>query len=354
VKSDLTVTPPGAKTLAATLDLFGVAPGTHYGLLLRDGRILCALPRGRTEALRILSLYQPQRAKAKLLATGFRYCAALGLHPLALKGWRMPSGSARENSTRKQTTPPGVMVGSDGHLCERAVVCLHEEGKWQVCKVAFGEKGAEILSHEAAMLRALSPDFPEIPEVISLSRDGEATLLRMPYQAGAPWQSTDLTPLLELLASWAHRGESRKLVDFPEWSRIETVLERFPTWQKCLADLAEMNLPPSIRHGDLTRPNLRIDNQGKLLVHDWERGSLEGLPGLDLVHFLIQDRLFRRRMAPRAVVDATLRELKEVAPAALMRSLGWEGKERELMALCFAFNSGSGYFDQTSLIDCLA
>lgn len=353
MNSDLPVTPPGAATLAATLRLFGIAPGTSYGLLLRDGRILCALPHGRTEALRILSLYQPQRPLAKLLAAGFRCCAALGLHPLTLKGWRMPAGGAAEDSGRRQTNPPGVMVGSDGHLCERAVVCLHEEGEWRVCKVAFGEKGEEILSHEAAMLRALSPGFPEIPEVAGFSRSGGATLLRMPYQAGAPWQRADLTPLLDLLASWANRGESRKLGDFPEWSRIGTALGRFPAWQGRLAGLAETNLRPSIRHGDLTRPNLRLNGAGKLLVHDWERGSLEGMPGLDLVHFLIQDWLFRRRMAPREVVAATLADLREGAPAALVRGLGWGGKETELMASCFAFNTGSGYFDQSPLIDCL-
>jgi hypothetical protein len=362
--SDLTVTekkqvpaqagaksPEGAATLAATLRLFGVATGTPYGLLLRDGRVLCALPASRAEALMLLSLYQPQRPRAKLLAMAFRACAAIGLHPLVLRRWRLPGeGDAAGGAGQ---APPGVLVGSGGHLCERAVVCLHEGDSWTVCKVAFGPEGHVILSHEAAMLRLLFKEFPEIPKVTDFSRKGDASLLRMSHQAGCSWRSGDLTPLRGLLGSWADRDAPRRLAGFGEWARIESVLRRFPRWEARLADLSAMELRPSIRHGDLTRPNLRLGASGRLLVHDWERGAPDGIPGLDLAHFLVQDRLFRKRMAPGAVVAGTLAELRGPESADLIRRLGWAGREGELMALSFAFNTGAGYMDQSPMIACL-
>jgi hypothetical protein len=343
----------GESTLIATLRLFGVAPGASYGLLLRDGRVLCALPTCRAEALRILSLYQPQRPKAKLLALGFRYFALLGLHSLVLKRWKVPAHPLDQNVV-KQENPPGVMIGSSGHLCERSVVCLRLNSEWQVCKIAFGSVGHEILSHEATMLRALTTEFPNIPQVIDFTHNGEATLLRMPYQDGLPWRQEDLAPLLELLESWSDRDEVRALSDFPEWIWIESALRRFPKWENRIASLAALRVRPSIRHGDLTRPNLRLNNNGKLLVHDWERGSLNGIPGIDLVHFLVQDRLFRKRMSPSAVVDSVLEELSTGESAKLLRHLGWAVRENELMAICLALNIGAGYIDQSTLITCLA
>lgn len=343
-------TPRGVDTLAASLRLFGIAPGTRYRLLLRNGRVLCALPSGRAEASRILSLYQPQRPVAKLLALALRCFTAMGLHPLVLREWRVPDDAQGEE---RQDNAPGVMIGSEGHLCDRAVLCLREAGEWRVCKVAYGPNGHTILSHEAVMLRTLSVEFPGIPTVSDFSRRGEATLLRMPYQSGSPWRQADLTPLMTLLASWMNRGDARALGTFAEWSRIESVLKKFSLWNGRLGSIAELKLRPSIRHGDLTRPNLRLSPEGGLLVHDWERGCLEGIPGLDLVHFLVQDRLFRQHMEPSEAVAAVLAALKEAAPSNLLRNLGWGGKEAELMALSFAFNTGSDYFDQTPLIECL-
>lgn len=343
--------PDGAAVLAATLDCFGIAAGSEYSLLLRDGRILCALPADRGTALKLLSLYQPQRPRAKALAAAFRICAGLGFHPRVLTRWRMP-GQPAANSTPAAGLP-GVLVGSTGHLCERAVVCLQSDHGWQICKVAFGENGHQILAHEANMLEALHEEFPNIPRLAGFTRNGDASLLRMPFQDGDSWGSSDLFPLIDLLNSWANRDQPKPLSSFPEWNAISPVLGALPEWRRHLGTLAGLELRPSVRHGDLTRPNLRAATGGRLLVHDWERGAMEGVPGLDAVHFLIQDRMFRKNTPPRQVVAETLSQLKTPPFSNLLKSSGWDRRECELMALTFAFNTGAGYIDQSTLIDCL-
>ena len=46
--------------------------------------------------------------------------------------------------------------------------------------------------------------------------------------------------------------------------------------------------PVAIQHGDLTPWNMRRDSRGRLHAFDWEHGSIEGFPYLDLAHYILQ------------------------------------------------------------------
>jgi hypothetical protein len=51
----------------------------------------------------------------------------------------------------------------------------------------------------------------------------------------------------------------------------------------------------SIWHGDLAPWNIRVGRDGEWVVLDWERGNLEGIPGWDWFHFVIQPSVLVRR-----------------------------------------------------------
>lgn len=53
-----------------------------------------------------------------------------------------------------------------------------------------------------------------------------------------------------------------------------------------LAPLRSSILPAVFEHADLSHPNLLVQGSGQLQVMDWERSSLFGLPGHDLVFYL--------------------------------------------------------------------
>lgn len=345
--AETVTSPEGVDVLERALRRLGVSGGQRYGLVLRDSRVLCALPANRATALRTLALYQPQRRKAKLLKSGFRLVAGIGWHLRFLKGWTIPGNGAGEG------TPVGVLVGSSGHLCDRAVAVLHGPDGWQVVKLAFGGNGGEILSAEAAMLRAMEGKA-WVPRLISYDEDGPVAELRMAWQEGRPWNGEDLRPVLDLLNQWLARDEPRALADFPEWRWIRPMLASRPEWAGRVEGLGSLLLRPAIRHGDLTRPNLRIDDDGTLCVHDWERGALDGIPGIDLVHFLVQDRLFRTRKSPRQVVDSVRETLAEPLFREWLADVGWPDRADDLMAFTFALNTGAGYLDQEALLGCLA
>lgn len=53
-----------------------------------------------------------------------------------------------------------------------------------------------------------------------------------------------------------------------------------------LAPLRDSTLPAVFEHADLSHPNLLVQAGGGLQVMDWERSSLYGMPGHDLVFYL--------------------------------------------------------------------
>lgn len=338
--------PEGIGVLERAAHRLGAACGGRYGLVLRDSRVLCALPADRETALRTLALYQPQRWKAKLLKGGFRIATGLGLHLRCLKPWTMPGQGGGGGSL------PGVLVGSSGHLCERAVAVVQGADGWQVVKLAFGGNSGEVLSPEAEMLRALA-DQAWVPRLVSYREEAGVAELRMAWQDGKPWHGDDLRPLLELTKRWLNRGEPRALAEFPEWKWIRPVLEHQPGWAERLETLGAIRVRPAIRHGDLTRPNLRVGSDGALQAHDWERGTMQGLPGIDLVHFLVQDQLFRTRKTPAQAVAAVRATLQMPEVGEWLAAAGWPDRAEDLMALTFALNIGAGYLDQNALLGCL-
>jgi hypothetical protein len=346
------MTPSGIDILEKTLALLGVPAGIPHGLLMRDGRVLCALPRERETALRTLSVYQPQRLAARCLASGFRVACSANAHMMFLKRWRMPPHDSSSPFDGHQLAP-GVMIGSPGHLCERAVACLRVGGEWQIWKIAFGETGREILETEASMLAFLaSRKHQESPRSLGLAHHRDATILKMAWLGGNPWKSEAIAPLLGILDAWLRDDlDPTPLENFAEWKWIMPTLARHKPWSDRLDQLGALPLRPSIRHGDLTRPNLRQGVTVPVVVHDWERGVPDGLPCVDLVHYLTQDLVFRKRLPPREVTRAVAARLSEADVSNCLLATGWGHRINELMVCAYAINTGAGYIDQTALIE---
>lgn len=335
----------GNDVLAEVLRASGAPTGTRHAILRRGGRVLLALPGDRETAARTLQLYQPQKSAAKVIAGALKFAVDLGLHQLLLPSH--VTGNAV--SDRPTPIPVGVLVGSSGHLCERAVIVSCRAGTWEVAKFARGTDAWRILSNEASMLKLFDTD-PRVPELISLETSEDGVMLRMNWMEGQPWEGAAFEPILELLDDWRRPVEWRALGDMPEWSWIEKGFSMANSGGVILERMREHRVPVSIRHGDLTRPNLRVRNDGRLIVHDWERGAAEGAAALDLAHFAIQDVLFRENHGHREAVSTIRRRLSAEPAEDWLAANGWGGKMDFLLAANLALNTGAGYLDQRDLL----
>jgi hypothetical protein len=337
----------GLETLQQALDAMGASSAGRYDLLLRDNRVLCALPADAATAMRTLELYQPQRWKGRILKWCVQQCLKRGRRFPFLKIWS--SDRSDENDTKRNI---GIMVGSTGHHCERAVAVVKSDDHWEVVKLAFGADSAKILDREALMLKKLWA-YPSVPEIRDYQTSENSARLHMTWQHGVAWHSHDISQIIVLLKCWKSNQEPRSLDTFPEWAAILTGFEGFPEWQKRAEEWSSYQLVPSIRHGDLTRPNLRCSAAGSLWVHDWERGAYKGVPGLDLAHFLIQDVSFRNLISPQKVIQHVLKQLNAEPCRQWIQSIGWKDGPVSLLASTIAFNIGSEYFNQIELLDIL-
>ena len=65
--------------------------------------------------------------------------------------------------------------------------------------------------------------------------------------------------------------------------------------------LAGKNVRTTLYHGDFAPWNIRAINAQNLQVYDWERGQLQGIPGWDWFHFVVQTAILARRLSVERV-----------------------------------------------------
>ncbi len=86
---------------------------------------------------------------------------------------------------------------------------------------------------------------------------------------------------------WFHRCVTGPLAALaaavPDDVRMRTLVARTA---QALAPLRTAALPAVLEHGDVGHPNLLLRSDGRLGVIDWERATVLGVPGCDLVFYL--------------------------------------------------------------------
>jgi len=87
---------------------------------------------------------------------------------------------------------------------------------------------------------------------------------------------------------WYARALTRPLADLARLAPLDGEIESLcARTHAVLEPVRDVPLPGVVEHGDMSHPNLFLtEDRSSLLVIDWERATVEGLPGHDLVFFL--------------------------------------------------------------------
>ncbi len=320
--------------------------------LHRNGRLLLGIPAHHEAATRALGLYQPQRLAARALTAALRLLARWGLH-----SWLMPRQAVRYKLSA--STPPlpsidpgtcGVLLGSPEHQVKRAIASYRTDGEWEVAKIAIGGDGERNLVTEAQALDEIHPLAEGVPRMLGLHRCGDLTVLRMPYLTGDAVPPGMHEEAVRLLVSWIQSGEPRHAVRFPEWESIGNALSAVHAPEALIRSLFGVALRGVICHGDFARWNLRKQRDGKLIVLDWEWGHRDGMPGIDLVHYFLQDMRLVRRMPPEEAIQAALRELRRPECAAYLTKTGWADDPLRPVIACLAYKQGAGHQENREIL----
>ncbi len=328
-------------------------PGvTAMSGIFRAGSLLLSLPQQREAADRALRLYQPQRPIARAMVTLLRAMVKLGQHRMILPGQRIycdpvtvtPALSGIDCGTC------GVMLGSPEHRVPRAIASYSNAGTWEVAKFSIGEAGKYNLEHEAQVLDKLHLLADGVPSLLGLHRSGDMTILRMPYLTGRAINEGESTAAIKLLDHWITNHAPRRMDEFPEWEAIESALSGSEAGAHALGKLAQETLRPVIRHGDFARWNLLHQEDDRLMVLDWEWGHEEGMPGLDLVHYFLQDARLVNRLSSEDAIRRTVTNLESSPCGEYLCKTGWSGTPLLTIIASLAFKQGAGHQENTEVL----
>jgi hypothetical protein len=109
-----------------------------------------------------------------------------------------------------------------------------------------------------------------------------------------------------LFHAWLNPGPAVPLAELPNWRELATKMDaaRNGIWPVLNAALAGKKVRTTLHHGDFAPWNIRAVNAQNLQVFDWERGQLQGIPGWDWFHFVVQTAILaRRHSAERAAAE---------------------------------------------------
>ena len=250
------------------------------------------------------SFYPASRLLARVYRLSLRARAAAGLgetREARRSFW--PLGKFARG-VLPQAASAVTLVGTPGPAQKITVRVLGRQGE-VLAYLKYAEKVAarRRLRHEHRMLREIPGGVG--PSVLKFGpfADGEALLTTALAGEKLP---TTLPPPEELNSFLASLVVSPPVpLETHPWVRLVRE-QRGPDLERWFETLAARSWPVVVQHGDFAPWNLLRWPAGPVGAIDWEYGTLEGFPHLDLAYYILQvAALIQRRTPPRAMDYAT-------------------------------------------------
>jgi len=187
------------------------------------------------------------------------------------------------------------------------LICDKDQRPVSVAKVGLNSVGRELTACEADLIETL-PDSLCQTKVTGRLNTSALTAFATAYLSGGGIR--DDVGLERLFQSWLNPGPLKPLASLETWRQLEAkVADAEPgAWRILHAQLAGKVVRTTLYHGDFASWNVRVIGDGDFTVFDWERGQLQGIPGWDWFHFVVQTGILVKRHSPERVA-ATLERL---------------------------------------------
>jgi hypothetical protein len=288
-----------------------------------------------------------------MMVKGLGCLARLGLHGGILPKIKLTGGSSIMHPALAGIVPGscGLLLGSPEHQVRRAIASYRKDNEWEVAKISFGAAGDGLLEQEARTLEELGPLAAGVPRMLGLHRGGDMTVMRMPYLTGRPVPTGESREAIQLLGRWITDQPRQSITGYPEWPVIETALSEFASGPRILEKLSGECLTPVIRHGDFARWNLLRKADGGLMALDWEWGHQGGMPGIDLVHYFLQDARLVERLRPKDAIEKIRVTLRSPACLHYLEKTGWSGDPRLPIVASLAWKQGAGHQENGKMVE---
>lgn len=256
---------------------------------------------------RASALFPAYRPAARVRRVILRCLAQLSLRPRRGEGPYLLGALVRDAGGG--LTPSAVLVGTPGPAQKLTVQLV--DGKGRVAAyLKYGESPAAVrrLEREHAVLRRLPRDAG--PAVLAFGHVGRGVGLLLTALSGRPlaariWPPSGAVAYIKGLVTGA---EEVPAADHPWLRRLASCEPIAARWCEAL-DFRRWQVVPE--HGDFAPWNVLHDGR-QVHALDWEYGSLEGFPGADLAHYVLQAAALLGRWPPEAARACAVRFLRDV------------------------------------------
>ncbi len=267
-------------------------------VLYKGGQPLLALPRAAHAAGICLSLYPAQTWRARVARSAAKVFIHTGLR-MGVQNTRLQFSRhdpfiafLSEVAGGKAEEPPefGIFAGNPRSPGQRFMILVFgTDGTPRgVVKAGVSPEARGLVNCEAGFLHEAGGRFPGVPVLRDRLTGHSMEALALDYYPGESPKTAEESELPKLLGSWVDINHTISVEQTASWKR----LERCASCSSVLAALAPAlqgrKICPVLHHGDFAPWNIRVSPEGSWTVLDWERGELEGLPGWDWFHFVIQ------------------------------------------------------------------
>ena len=294
-------------------------------LFFPPGTRVLPLPNWQRPRLYLPACYFLQRWEDSSFYPAFRFLARVYRVSLRMKA-AVGIGEARQ--VRSSTWPLGefaqdvlpqaasvvVLVGTPGPA-QKITARIRDDAGRVLGYLKYAEKEAarERLRQERQMLLNIPKQAgPELlkygklsngEDLLSTPVTGKQVPATLPPVPGLTVFSTSpaIPPVPVTLHPWVRRIRERNV----------------PELDSCFETLAGKDWAIVIQHGDLTPWNLIRRPDGSLGAIDWEYGTLEGFPYLDLAHYVLQTSALIYRWPPSRAAEFTMHYLADQPRLAL-------------------------------------
>lgn len=262
-------------------------------------------------------LYPASRWPARIFRLVLRAAAATGMkrvHTVGSSDWTL---GAFTQEVMPDLTSAIVLAGTPGPA--QKVTAQLRNGDDRILgylKYAEKEAARRRLKQEHTMLSALPVGIG--PKAIKFGAMGDGEALLSSALPGELLPATLPVPegvihLLDRLIS----SPTQRLEDHP-WVRHLQSRGLPPRLNACLEALSDRNWPVAIQHGDFAPWNLLRSSDGVVRAIDWEYGTPEGFPYLDLAYYILQTSALIYRWNPMQATQTAVRYLTQ-SPALTLR-----------------------------------
>ena len=325
-------------------NLLGTDKRTSAHLTMRQfdkqGRPFLLLPTRKTAAAVTIDLYPAQTRRARAAKSLLRLFARTGL---PLRTERVDLSIAPDNGFTKFLSSQagataeipqfGILAGNPAHDTQRFIILLFDQNQRPVTivKAGISEPAKALIEKERSFLSNVSPNTVGIPKLRACFADHRIKAFAMDFFEGESPQSDDLQQLPGVLSSWISGGTQIPLHETAAWQQLEKTSAPFQLPQTFLAQFRDRKIGPTIQHGDYAPWNIKTTPNGQWTVLDWERGDLNGIPGWDWFHYIIQAAILVGRKDGNNLVQSIETLLASAAFKTYSQKSGIEGIEREMV-----------------------